>query len=299
VTVEDGPHLSISPGRIQPADAAFSNSRKPLAGEFTYDGHTLFAVANHWNSKGGDTPLFGRTQPPQRVSETQRHAQAQIVHDFAADVLTEDPGARVIVLGDLNDFEFSDALATLTAGGLLEDLVTGLPQPERYSYVFEGNSQTLDHVVTSPSVTADLRSFGAVHVNAEFADQTSDHDPLIATVCEDQTAPSLTVSASPSELSPPNHKYRTVTVSLSATDSVDPGPEISFVSATSSEPDDAPGGADGNTRNDVVVDGETTFRLRAERSENGPGRVYTLRYRAQDACGNAVEQSATVLVPRR
>jgi hypothetical protein len=71
------------------------------------------------------------------------------------------------------------------------------------------------------------------------------------------------------------------------------------MSATSNEPDNAPGGADGNTLDDVVVVNDTTFRLRAERSETGSGRVYTLTYRATDACGNSTEGSATVSVPRR
>jgi predicted extracellular nuclease len=301
VAVEDGssgPQLSISPGRIAPANSAFANSRKPLAGEFTYDGHTLFAVANHWNSKGGDDPLFGRFQPPARSSEVQRNQQAQLVHDFAAHVLDADPNARVIVLGDLNDFEFSSALATLEGSpSILDDSIANLPQDERYSYVFEGNSQTLDHVVTSHSASSELRGFDVVHVNAEFADQTSDHDPLVARVCADVTPPSLRVSASPSVLTKPNHKYVTVRSDVRATDSVDPAPKVSFVSATSNEPDDAPGGADGATTHDVVVDGDNSFRLRAERSEDGSGRAYTLTYRATDACGNSVERSATVTVP--
>ncbi len=44
---------------------------------------------------------------------------------------------------------------------------------------------------------------------------------------------------------------------------------------------------------------DTTFRLRAERNENGSGRVYSLTYRAVDACGNATEETTTVTVPRR
>jgi predicted extracellular nuclease len=296
----DGAHLSISPGRIEPADSAFTNSRKPLAGEFTYDGHRLFAIANHWNSKGGDQPLYGRFQPPARSSEVQRNKQAQLVHDFAENVLSADPSARVLVLGDFNDFDFSTALETLKGSpAILDDLDADLPQAERYSYVFEGNSQVLDHIVTSPPATAAVRSLDVVHVNSEFADQTSDHDPLVARVCADVTVPSLAVSASPSVLSPPNHKYVTVRTTVTATDSVDPAPVVTLVSATSSEPDDAPGGADGSTTRDVVVDDDTTFRLRAERSESGPGRVYTLTYRAVDACGNAVERAATISVPAR
>src|SRR6266545_2115300 len=68
--------LSFSPGRIDPANSAFNASRKPLAGEFTYNGHHLFVIANHFNSKGGDDPLFGHSQPPTLVSEAQRKAQA-------------------------------------------------------------------------------------------------------------------------------------------------------------------------------------------------------------------------------
>jgi hypothetical protein len=80
-------------------------------------GHALFVVANHWNSKGGDEPLDGRHQPPTLSSESQRVAQAQIVHDFVGSILDRDPSARVVVLGDLNDFPFSKPLQTLTAGG--------------------------------------------------------------------------------------------------------------------------------------------------------------------------------------
>src|SRR2546425_1789521 len=41
VSGSTGPELSFSPGRIDPAKAAFTTSRKPLAGEFTYDGKKL------------------------------------------------------------------------------------------------------------------------------------------------------------------------------------------------------------------------------------------------------------------
>src|SRR5262249_11332544 len=70
------PQLSLSPGRVVPGNGAWSSSRKPLAAEFTYNGRTLFVVGNHFNSKGGDQPLYGRFDPPNRVSEAQRHDQA-------------------------------------------------------------------------------------------------------------------------------------------------------------------------------------------------------------------------------
>jgi PKD domain len=55
-----------------------------------------------------------------------------------------------------------------------------LPQAERYSYVFEGNSQSLDHIVVSNSLFARPFGYDPVHVNAEFFDQLSDHDPQVA-----------------------------------------------------------------------------------------------------------------------
>jgi uncharacterized protein len=179
VNVGGAPQLTFSPGRIAPTNAAFSNSRKPLAAEFRFNGRSVFAVANHWNSKGGDQPLFGRFQPPERSSEVQRTQQAAVVRDFVAQISAIDAQARVIVLGDLNDFEFSPAVSTLEASGLTA-LVETLPESQRYSYVYEGNSQVLDQVMVSGSLLSALRGFDVVHVNAEFAVQASDHDPAVA-----------------------------------------------------------------------------------------------------------------------
>jgi predicted extracellular nuclease len=176
-----GTRLSFSPGRIDPTNPAFTNSRKPLAGEFRVRGHHLFVIANHFNSKGGDQPLFGRFQPPARVTETQRIQQARVVHDFVAAIDAADPDAGVVVLGDLNDFEFSDAVATLRAG-VLHPLIETLPQNERYTYDFEGNSQSLDHILLSDALFARPFSYDVVHVNAEFAEQASDHDPQVVRI---------------------------------------------------------------------------------------------------------------------
>jgi uncharacterized protein len=148
-------------------------------GEFRYRDRTLFVIANHFNSKGGDDPLFGRFQPPQRVTEVQRHAQAQVVNDFVDSILAVDQRADVVVLGDLNDFEFSETLQILQ-GGVLENLLLTLPRPERYTYVFEGNSQVLDQILTSRQLFRSLSVYDVVHVNSEFADQASDHEPQVA-----------------------------------------------------------------------------------------------------------------------
>ncbi|WP_189037977.1 endonuclease/exonuclease/phosphatase family protein [Streptomyces daqingensis] len=183
VTDEDGtPQLSANPGRIEPQNEAWKASRKSLAGEFTFRGRQVFVVANHFSSKGGgdlegDQPLDGRIQPPARHSEPQRIEQAKLVNSFAKQVQSVDPDAAVIAAGDLNDFPFSPSLDALRADEALTSPMDRLPANERYGYVFNGNSQALDHALTSPGVG--WVDYDIVHINSEFHDQTSDHDPSV------------------------------------------------------------------------------------------------------------------------
>ncbi len=175
-----GLQLSVSPGRIDPTHSAWANSRKPLVGEFLFGGHRLFVIANHFNSKGGDDPLFGRFQPPIRTSEVQRVAQAAKVSTFVQGLRALDPAANAVVLGDLNDFQFSDVLNVLKTGSGLVNLVDSLPEAERYTYVFDGNAQSLDHLLVSPALAAQANpALDIVHINAEFNPQVSDHDPAV------------------------------------------------------------------------------------------------------------------------
>lgn len=179
-----GAQLTFSPGRIEPNHPAWAESRKPLAGEFRFRGRTLFVVNNHFASKGGDAPLFGRFQEPYRPSEIQRRQQAEVVNGWVKRLQQADPLAKVIVLGDLNDFEFSESVRILEQGtraSLLPELVDLWPlvkPDERYSYIFQGNGQVLDHILISPVLLLAKPEFGPVHMNAEFdGEQQSDHDP--------------------------------------------------------------------------------------------------------------------------
>ena len=179
VPTRKGVALKYSPGRIDPTNEAFDDSRKPLAAEFLWKGRTVFAIANHFNSKGGDDPLGGRFQPPVEYSTVQRHKQATVVAGFVEEILEADPRAAVAVLGDLNDFQFSKTLRILEGAGLA-NLMKTLPENEQYSYVFDGNSQVLDQILVTKELLTPNPEYDSVHVNAEFADQASDHDPQIA-----------------------------------------------------------------------------------------------------------------------
>ncbi|KAA0931594.1 endonuclease/exonuclease/phosphatase family protein [Streptomyces apricus] len=171
--------LTASPGRIDPANAAWTNSRKPLAGEFTFRGRSVFVIANHFASKGGDQALHSQFQPPARSSETQRHLQATAVNAFVKDILAKQRTADVVTLGDINDFEFSTTAKLLEADGALWSAVKSLPRSERYSYDYQGNSQVLDQILISPSIRKGRFDYDSVHINAEFSDQISDHDPQV------------------------------------------------------------------------------------------------------------------------
>jgi predicted extracellular nuclease len=264
-----GPELSASPGRIDPTNTAFNTSRKPLAGEFMFNGTHLFVIANHFNSKGGDDPLEGRFQPPTRSSEVQRHAQAQIVHDFVASILAGDPQANVVVDGDLNDFQFSDTVSILK-GTILDDLVDTLPENERYSYVFEGNSQTLDHILTSGGLFSKPFVYDIVHVNSEFADQASDHEPSVVRI---------TLNSSP-------------TVSAGGPYSVAEGSSVQL-SASGRDPDgDALTYAwDLNGDGTFETPGQTVTFVGAD----GPATP-TVKVQATDSSGSSTVASTTVTV---
>jgi predicted extracellular nuclease len=184
--------LTFNPGRVDPAGPAWSSapprpgevfgfegSRPPLAAEFVVDARRLVLVLAHLKSKGSDQPLFGRFQTPAQHTLAQRKAQAAAIADFVARIQQADRDAHVIVLGDMNDFQFSETLEILEAAGLT-NLYGSLEEAERYSYVFDGNSQALDHMLVS-RLLAEIAEFDVVHVNSEFtaADRASDHDPLL------------------------------------------------------------------------------------------------------------------------
>ena len=128
-------------------------------------------------------------------------------------------------------------------------------------------------------------------IYAPDAYRSSDHDPVIIglDVC-DEIAPIFEeVSVTPDVLWPANHKYVDVTATVVVSDNFDPNPTVELVSVTSNEPDDGLG--DGDTANDIVIVDDFHFQLRAERSGNGDGRIYTITYKVTDACGNSATQS--------
>ena len=145
----------------------------------------VYAVSNHFSST-----------PNARVGQRTEQAlyNAAIVGALQAD----DPGVRIVVGGDLNvyprpDDPFptpSDQLGPLYDAGLtnLYDLLVSQIPASAYSYVFDGQAQTLDHQFVTGSMLPELITMRAAHINsdwpadhpADVARGVSDHDPQVA-----------------------------------------------------------------------------------------------------------------------
>jgi len=115
---------------------------------------------------------------------------------------------------------------------------------------------------------------------------------------DDTTPPMLSVSASPANLWPPNHKFVRIDVAVLVNDVCDATPTVRLVSITSNEPENGLG--DGNTAPDVsgaaFGTDDRTFFLRSERQGGGSGRIYTITYEAEDGSGNVTVAQTQVLV---
>jgi len=144
-------------------------------------------------------------------------------------------------------------------------------------------------------------ALGNTDVTVECGNTLGSSVAVCSATVLDTTPPVVTVTTVPEYLWPPNHKMSTVEVSVTVADACDPQPSTVLVSVGSSEPDDAQGGGDGQTIDDIqdATIGTADFHvlLRAERQGGGSGRTYTLTYQAMDGSGNVGVSSAQVLVP--
>ncbi|KAJ7134553.1 DNase I-like protein [Mycena epipterygia] len=181
------PVLSLNPGRVDPTNTAWTDSRKPLAAMWTTaSGHTLFTVNLHLVSKDGSTTGEGDARPPVNLPVAQRTSQVETVATFVAAILEQDANANVVVAGDCNEYiQTRTVFASLTP--LLTDIdeVADIPAVERYTYVFDNNCEQLDHMFVSPSIGGRCAEVEHIHVNnwaATIDDRVSDHDPTVAKI---------------------------------------------------------------------------------------------------------------------
>ena len=151
-------------------------------------------------------------------------------------------------------------------------------------------------IVSGAAASFQLTQQGTHIVYLRAIDNAGNASALASLVVRvDTTAPVVSaVSASPSVLGVPNHKMVDVNVSYSASDNS--GGVTCSLGVASNEPVNGTG--DGNTAPDWLVLDAHHLQLRAERSGNGAGRVYTINVTCADAAGNSTSRNTTVSVPR-
>jgi predicted extracellular nuclease len=195
---------------------ALLNDRPPLvlAGSYVGNGapFPITVIAVHQRSLGGiENPADGP-----RVRE-KRHQQALRLSQFIQGLQTGDPTLRLVVTGDFNAFEFTDGYVdvmgqvtgnpdpagaqTPATDEVNPDLTNQLlsePAAERYSFVFDGSSQALDHSLTSQALAPFFRGLDHLRGNADSPAallndfttvlRTADHDGLALYLMSDSDA---------------------------------------------------------------------------------------------------------------
>jgi predicted extracellular nuclease len=121
------------------------------------------------------------------ATEPRRTAQAAWNVTVMEELLNEHPGALLAVIGDLNSYYDSMPIDTLRNAGLVHSF-DRIPPEERYTYVYEGVSQVIDHILTTPELDALISEVVVLHFNADFplplpedtsSMHKSDHDPVL------------------------------------------------------------------------------------------------------------------------
>ena len=172
--------LKANPARIGINEPAFVRCRKSLVAHFKFkdninSGKDFFMINNHFSSKRGDAPIWGSQQPVERKSETNRHEQAKIVKKFIGKIFAARSDAMIVSVGDYNDFWFSKTMEIMK-GSDMKNAIEELPENERYTFVYNAHSQTLDNILVPKGTT--ISGANVLNVNSEFGGKLSDHDPV-------------------------------------------------------------------------------------------------------------------------
>lgn len=164
-----------------PLMATFSR----LGGNDAESGAVFTVIANHFKSKlGGD------------FYEPRRQAQGAFVGGLVDAARAASPSVPVFVLGDLNATPADGAYAKLTkrADGTTRvvDTVDKLADADRYSYIYRGQKDLLDHMMVTPDMVDAVQAVKILHINSGTktpqrfepgtVNGTSDHDPILATI---------------------------------------------------------------------------------------------------------------------
>ena len=192
--------------------------------------------------------------------------------------------------------------ATLDGLGSTVDGLDAALDPD-VTFAWSATGVTFDDpTIATPSATFPLGvttvTLTVTHTDPTTLVELSAQDTVDISVA-DTVPPTLSLVTNPVTLWPPNHKLRHVELLVLVTDACDSEPAFVLDSVSSSEPDNGPGS--GNTTGDIqgVETGtdDREFDLRAERSGNGSGRIYSVLGSITDGSGNATQGMTQVVVP--
>lgn len=173
-------------------------SRPPLQVDVLIDDVPATVFIVHFKSKReGENETHGR-----------RMAQARHLASLVSQRLATDRAARIIVLGDFNDYELSSPLTILTEEAGMVNAMSRVALPQRYTYNFAGMSQLVDGILLSPALAQAVASAQIIHINADFPAswagdphrlwRSSDHDiPIVVLEHRTTSPPTPVISAEP------------------------------------------------------------------------------------------------------
>jgi hypothetical protein len=161
-----------------------------------------------------------------------------------------------------------------------------------YAWTDEAGNVMGTSAIAQLSVTMGTHTFTLTVTNSAGLTSTATTHVTV----RDTMAPTLSVTLSPNDLWPPNHKLVQINATVVATDTCDANPSVQLVSITSNDPLDgddvqAVGGGQVPFGTDV-----RSFMLSAQRSSSQTDRVYTVTYAAKDASGHTTTATAQVQV---
>jgi len=181
--------LTLNPGRIDPSNSAWDDSRKPLVAVWesalsNSTGDRFFTVNVQLTAKLDSSSVQGNARPPVNEGVSQRTDQVNVISTFVKTILAEDANANVVVAGDHNEFlQTTSAFAGYSSILTDIDVVADVSPVERYTYVFDNTNEQLDHVFLSASLASRAVNVFHVHVNnwaPSLEARASDHDPTLA-----------------------------------------------------------------------------------------------------------------------
>ena len=323
----DNPVVTFTATAVDNIDGPIGVSCSPASGSTFPGGRTRVrctAVDAHFNLTtefffvyvtGGAPQLF---VPDDKFVEATSAAGAVV--DFASEVIAEDATSVACTPPSGSTFALGTTTVTCTASnaagstsasfhitvddnaGPVLNIPTSLeveatsPAGATVTYTVSATDAVDGPVaIVCEPASGTFFAFGTTPVTCSASDSKG-HETAgtFDVIVQDTTAPTIvSATANPSFLWPPNHRMVPVTLTVTATDAIDPTPSIYIVSVSSNQPINGTG--DGDVAPDWNITAPLALELRAERS-GSQDRVYTITVAATDLYGNVSTATIPVIV---